>query len=209
MKHIYLFTTLLLLVFSGLFISCQTEITLSVKADNSVDIKFEGGAGSAFTNMILSASGSDAGIENGIDADAVSYELAKAGFENVRVESKGSSVRINMTDKKCSSYIFSSGIVQFDSGRLKTKITRKSLEDFYTSADEQTRMILDLFLSPVFNNDTMSESEYLEMLASFYGEGAAKEVQESFVKINLIGKDGKKEEQHIALSQLLCGSFNY
>lgn len=192
----------------SLFVSCTTEITLTLKADDSVDIQFEGGAGAAFTKMILSASGTET---PGIDTQAVSYELAKAGFENVKAKVQNSNVSISMSDKKHSSYIFTSGLVKLSDDKkhesLKTQITRKSLEDFYNSADEQTRMILDLFLSPVFNNDYMSEEEYLEMLASFYGEPAAKEVQDSFVKIILIGKNGKKEEQNLPLVQLLCGSF--
>ena len=192
----------------SLFVSCTTEITLTLKADDSVDIQFEGGAGAAFTKMILSASGTET---PGIDTQAVSYELAKAGFENVKAKAQNSNVSISMSDKKHSSYIFTSGLVKFSDDKkhesLKTQITRKSLEDFYNSADEQTRMILDLFLSPVFNNDYMSEEEYLEMLASFYGEPAAKEVQDSFVKIILVGKNGKKEEQNLPLVQLLCGSF--
>ena len=167
----------------SLFVSCTTEITLTLKADDSVDIHTQ----------------------------AVSYELAKAGFENVKAKAQNSNVSISMSDKKHSSYIFTSGLVKFSDDKkhesLKTQITRKSLEDFYNSADEQTRMILDLFLSPVFNNDYMSEEEYLEMLASFYGEPAAKEVQDSFVKIILVGKNGKKEEQSLPLVQLLCGSF--
>ena len=94
-----------------------------------------------------------------------------------------------------------------EKGRLNASITRKSLEDFYNSADEQTRMTLDLFLAPVFNNETMSEEEYLEMVASFYGEAAAKEVSESQVKINLISKDGSKQTLIYPLAQVFCGLF--
>lgn len=190
-------------------VSCTTEITLSVKADDSVDIKFDGGAGEAFTKMLLAAGGTNStdGITT-IDTEAVSYELGRAGFDNVKVNVKGGNVKISMTDKKRTSYLFSSGIVKFAEGRLKTQISRRSLEGFYKSSDEQTRMILDLFLSPVFNNEDMAEDEYLEMLGAFYGEGAAKEVQESSVKINLIAKDGKKEELRIPLVQLLCGTLS-
>ena len=209
---------IIFMIFSAF--SCTTEITLTLKPDDSVDIKFEGGAGEAFTKMILSASGKTSenelseqsgteGTYSAIDKNAVTFELAKAGFENVIVDSQKNGVRISMTDRKRTSYIFTSGIIKLSENKdsLKTQITRKSLEDFYNSADEQTRMILDLFLSPVFNDEQMSDSEYLEMLASFYGEGAANEVQDSFVKINLVDKKGRKTEQRISLVQLLCGSF--
>ncbi len=198
------------LFFSLFFISCQTEITLTLQKDDSLLVNFEGGAGQAFTKMISSAAGmsGEASGDFLIDANAVSYELAKAGFSDIQVkQQKGASVSISMCDKKQTSYIFTSGILKCEKGRLKAAITRKSLEDFYKAADEQTRMILDLFLAPVFNDDDMSESEYIEMVGSFYGDGAAKEVNESVVKINLISKDGSKESLKYPMAQIFCGLF--
>ena len=202
--------TLSLLIISIFLVSCTTEVTLSVQKDDSVEIHFEGGAGDAFTKMISSAAGVGMNSDgsNVVDTEAVSYELAKAGFSNVKVEQKaGGLVLINMSDKKSSSYIFTSEIIKSEKGKLSAAITRKSLEDFYNSADEQTRMTLDLFLAPVFNNETMSEAEYLEMLGSFYGDGAADEVSKSVVKINLISKDGSKQTLKYPLSQILCGNL--
>ena len=202
--------TLSLLIISIFLVSCTTEVTLSVQKDDSVEIHFEGGAGEAFTKMISSAAGVGMNSDgsNVVDTEAVSYELAKAGFSNVKVEQKaGELVLINISDKKSSSYIFTSGIIKSEKGKLSAAITRKSLEDFYNSADEQTRMTLDLFLAPVFNNEIMSEAEYLEMLGSFYGDGAADEVSKSVVKINLISKDGSKQTLKYPLSQILCGNL--
>ena len=206
MKHIFL-----ILIFF-LFASCTTEVTLTLQKDDSVDICFEGGAEAAFAKMINSAAGmGDAGSSDVlIDADSVSYELAKTGFSNVKVSQKnGSAVSILMKDKKQISYLFSSKILKAEKGKLKASITRKSLEDFYAASDEQTRMILDLFLAPVFNNEEMSEEEYLEMIGAFYGNEAAKEIEQSVVKINLISKDGSKETFNIPFTQLFCGNFNY
>ena len=198
-----------------LFASCTTEVTLTLQEDNSLDIHFEGGAGAAFAKMISSAAGvnaSEGGLsDNGnlfIDKDSVAYELAKAGFSNVKVnQKKDGTVSILMSDKKQTSYLFTSKIIKVADGRLTSAITRKSLEDFYTAADEQTSMILDLFLAPVFNNEEMSEEEYLEMVGAFYGEAAADEVRNSFVRINLISRDGSKENLRIPLAQLMCGNL--
>ena len=202
-----------------LFASCTSEVTLTLQKDDSLDIRFEGGAGEAFAKMINSAAGmsgadasgaSDSSSEPLIDADAVSFELAKAGFSNVKVEQKkGGAVAISMSDKNLSSYIFTSKILKAEKGRLVPSLSRKSLEDFYAASDEQTRMILDLFLAPVFNNEEMSEEEYLEMVGAFYGDAASKEVGLSFVKINLISKDGTKETLNIPFTQLFCGNFNH
>ena len=205
--------TVIFILTLSLFASCTTEVTLTLQKDDSVDIRFEAGAGAAFTKMISSAAGLSAGAdgtESGdtalIDVDSVSFELAKAGFSNVKVnQTKSGAVTISMSDKKQSSYLFTSKIVKAEKGKLAASITRKSLEDFYAASDEQTRMILDLFLAPVFNDEEMSEEEYLEMVGAFYGDAAAKEVSESAVKINLISKDGTKETLKLPLSQLLCG----
>ncbi len=192
------------------FTSCSTEVTLTLKQDDSLEISFEGGAGQAFAKMISSAAGLGTSNDTDIliDTDAVSYELAKAGFSNVKInQKKNGSVAISMLDKKQTSYLFTSKIIKTNKGSITAAITRKSLEDFYASSDEQTRMILDLFLAPVFNNEEMTEDEYIEMLGAFYGTAAADEVKQSFLVINLISKDGSREKLKIPFTQFFCGNF--
>ena len=205
---IFLLTTILFSIIC--FASCTTEVTLTLKQDDSLDIRFEGGAGQAFAKMISSAAGMGASSDADflIDSDSVSFELAKAGFSNVKViQKKGGAVSIAMTDKNQSSYLFTSKIIKAEKGKLSTAISRKSLEDFYNYSDEQTRMILDLFLAPVFNNEEMSEDEYLEMVGAFYGQAAAGEVKQSIVIINLISKDGSRQTLRYPLSQIFCGNL--
>ena len=200
--------TLLSLLFSILFISCTTEVTFSLQNDDSVNISFEGGSGAAFSKMISAAAGAEGDFL--IDEKSVAYELAKSGFSDVKVnQKKGGTVRITMSDKKQSSYLFTSNLIKKENDSITAQISAKSLKAFYDSADEQTRMILDLFLSPVFNDDKMSEAEYLEMLGSFYGKAAADEVQNSSVKLIFKGKTGKETRIIIPLAQFLCGNFNY
>ena len=205
---IFLLTTILFSIIC--FASCTTEVTLTLKQDDSLDIRFEGGAGQAFAKMISSAAGMGASSDADflIDSDSVSFELAKAGFSNVKVnQKKGGAVSIAMTDKNQSSYLFTSKIIKAEKGKLSTAISRKSLEDFYNYSDEQTRMILDLFLAPVFNNEEMSEEEYIEMVGAFYGQAAAGEVKQSIVIINLISKDGSRQTLRYPLSQIFCGNL--
>ena len=194
--------------------SCQTEITLTLRQDDSVDIRFEGESGEAFAKLINSAAGlgsEDSSVSTSdllIDSQSVSYELAKAGFSDIVInQKKGGAVSISMCDKKQTSYIFSSKIIKAEKGKLSTAISRKSLEDFYNYSDEQTRMILDLFLAPVFNNEEMSEDEYIEMVGAFYGQAAAGEVEQSMVLINLISKDGSRQTLRYPLSQIFCGNI--
>lgn len=189
--------------FSLVFLSsCNVDLSLVLQKDGSVDISFEGGAGQAFTKMIFAAAG---GSDQSIDVKQVSYELAKAGFTKVDCSAKDlSSVRISMKDEKRQSYIFSSGIVSLEKDNLKLNITRKSLVDFYNSSDEQLKMILDLFLAPVFNDEDIPEEEYIELLGTFYGEESAKEVSDSYINIKISNYKGESQTQRLPFSRLMC-----
>lgn len=191
----------LTLVFLTVFLtSCTTEISLKLNKDNSVSIMLSAGAGEAFTKMLMNTTG-----DNGaIDEKQVTYELAKAGFTDVVVKVSGKSdVKISMTDKNCSSYLFKSGMLEAKNGKLFLEITRQTLKDFYDSADEQTLNVLDLFLAPVFNDEEMTEKEYLEMVGTFYGESASKEIGGSMVVINIEDSFGDKSNFVLPLSKIL------
>ncbi len=215
--------TLTLLISTFFLSSCSLDLNLTLQKDGSVSISFEGGAGQAFTQMLLSASGignTDDGegtdpsqsssqatnaLNQSLDFKEIEYELAKAGFSNIKSQSQGtSSVRLSMQDLKRTSYLFTSGLLTYENKQLKLNLNRKALVDFYNSADQQTLMILDLFLAPVFNDEEMSESDYIEMLATFYGQDAADEVRDSFINITITNLDGKKSQQKIPFSRLLC-----
>jgi len=199
------FTLILILFFSLTIVSCNVDLQLTPKKDGSVEIVFKGGAGKAFSKMILSAGG---GSEDSLyDTKEIAYELAKVGFSNVKVTKgkTGTDLVVTMSDLKKTSYLFTSGIVQEEKGVLKTHITAKSLKDFYNSADEQTQMVLDLFLAPVFNDEHMSEGEYVEMLGTIYGADAAREVEESIINISLGNVEGGASQEKLSFTRLMCG----
>ena len=210
MKMKKIFFVFAILISALLMTSCNLNITLQMLKDGALAISFEGGAGQAFTQMLLSAAGISSepntnALNQSFDFKEIEYELSKAGFTNTQSQSRGtSSVRISMHDQKRTSYIFSSGIVSQEKEQLKLNLSRKALVDFYNSADQQTSMILDLFLAPVFNDEEMTETEYIQMLATFYGQDAANEVRDSFINITLKDLDGKVSKQKLPLTYLLC-----
>lgn len=199
--------SLLALFFLLMLSSCTLNLTFTMEEDGSLAISLEGGAGQAFTKMLLSASGmTDAdGEEAFLDFKEINYELAKSGFTNIQSQAQGtSSIRLSMLDKERNSYLFTSGLLTLEKDGLKINLKRKALVDFYQSADEQTRMILDLFLAPVFNDEVLSETEYIEMLATFYGQDAADEVKDSFINITINNLDGQTRKETIPFSRILC-----
>lgn len=195
-----------LLVSVCAFSSCTSEIDLELMQNGEVAVKFNGVSGVAFETLIKSAMGlSDAENTSIIfDTKEISYEMAKNGFENVKATSnKGTDLAITMEDKTHKSTLFTSGVAAILNNKLKATLSAKNLKSFYSKADDQTVQFLDILLSPVFNDEVMSEEEYLEVISSFYGEEVAEEIRTSNFRVTLRNPDGSKSVQNISISKLL------
>lgn len=203
MKKIFtIISTILVLFFLE---SCSTDIQIKINKDGSTNIEFSGSSGEAISRMIKSATGNDFMI----DPDEIKSVFEKDGFINVQTVCNGfSNLKVSLTDKNKSSYLFSSGLLfENESGGLDVNFTSKNLKDFYDSLDEQSQGILDLFIAPVFNNEVMSESEYIETFGSFYGNEYAKEIEKSVVTVELISSTGSKIMLEYRLTELLSGNL--
>ena len=188
--------------------SCTSEISLELKKDGSVDVQFSGVAGTAFATMINSVSGMPGnGSATGtviFDTKEIEYEMSSNGFSQVKAASKkGSDLTVTMTDKNGKSALFTSGVVNVKDGKLNASLSPQSLVKFYKAADSQTVMFLDMLLAPIFNDEVMTQEEYLEVLASFYGEEIAEEMKNSSFRITLKNPDGTKTVQNIGFTKLL------
>ena len=194
------FRVIIAAVLLVLFSSCTAEVELIAKGNGTFDVKFKGSAGDAFVKMVQSAGGTE---ENFFDAAAIKDELEKSGFFDVLVNVNKTNLDISMSDKG-QSFLESSGLVQQKAKKIDVIINRENLVSFYSKADEQIVAILDLLVAPVFNDEEMSEEEYLEVLGSFYGDSIAEEISRSMVKITLVDEDGKKSESSIPMTQIFC-----
>ena len=188
--------------------SCTSEISLELKKDGSVDVQFSGVAGTAFATMINSVSGmSGNGSATGtviFDTKEIEYEMSSNGFSQVKaVSKKGADLTVTMTDKNGKSALFTSGVVSVKDGKLNASLSPQSLVKFYKAADSQTVMFLDMLLAPIFNDEVMTQEEYLEVLASFYGDEIADEMKNSNFRITLKNPDGTKTVQNIGFTKLL------
>ena len=184
---------------------CTSEISLELKKDGSVDVQFSGLAGKAFTTMINSVSGNSSASSTVLfDTKEIEYEMSSNGFSQVKALSKkGSDLTVTMTDKNGKSALFTSGVVSVKDGKLNASLSPQSLVKFYKAADSQTVQFLDLLLAPIFNDEIMTQEEYVEVLASFYGAEIAEEMKNSSFRITLKNPDGTKTVQNIGFTKLL------
>ena len=106
-------------------------------------------------------------------------------------------------DKNKKSILFTTGILSDKSSKVKVLLTPKQLKKFYDDSEDSTQMLLDMLLSPVFNNEVMTENEYIEMVSSFYGAPVAQEIKNSFVNITIHTIDDEILTWKIPLVQLM------
>lgn len=195
-----------------LFFSCYAEITFEAEKDSCVKISYTGDFSGEFLQFMMSQDGeiSDLGqkdFENSeLDNQALKESLENSGFENVQIVSgKLKKLIFKMEDKSKKSALFMTNLLKMQNGTISVDLSYENLKKFYDNADEQLQSDLDLLLAPVFNDERMSETEYLETVAAFYGDKMADELAESFIKLVIINADGKKQVQKISIPKLLCG----
>lgn len=186
--------------------SCTTDIFVSLESNGNVYIEFYGEAGANIMELLNEGNQSIKAEEGVIkfDPKVIKDGLTKSGFSNVLVTSqKGNDIFIKMTDKEKKSEYFSSGLLKVENKKIKVLLSPDTLKKFYETSDEETKSYLDMLLSPVFNDDSMTEKEYLETLSSFYGKDVAKEIQDCDISVKIKNPDGKEKKHTIKLTKIL------
>lgn len=205
-KQKSIFLLILFSIFSfSIITGCSAELNITSN-DNSIEINFNGKSGQAFEKMIQAATGLDSSNTVLFDSNEIRAALEKAGFSKIQInEQRGANLNISFLISDKNSFVFTSGLITQNNGNVQVNLNPITLKLFYDKAPSQITDLLDLMLSPVFNDEKMSEEEYIETISSFYGQESGLELQESEIKITLTGKDKKKQLQKIKLSKLLCG----
>ena len=195
-----------------LFFSCYAEITFEAEKDSCIKISYTGDFSGEFLQFMMSQNGEISDLEqkdfenSELDNQALKESLENSGFENVQIVSgKLKKLIFKMEDKSKKSALFMTNLLKMQNGTISVDFSYENLKKFYDNADEQLQSDLDLLLAPVFNDEKMSETEYLETVAAFYGDKMADELAESFIKLIIINADGKKQVQKISIPKLLCG----
>lgn len=212
MKIIFKIFKILMISSVLLFFSCYAEITFEAEKDSCVKISYTGDFSGEFLQFMMSQDGEISDLEqkdfenSELDNQALKESLENSGFENVQIVSgKLKKLIFKMEDKSKKSALFMTNLLKMQNGTISVDLSYENLKKFYDNADEQLQSDLDLLLAPVFNDEKMSETEYLETVAAFYGDKMADELAESFIKLVITNADGKKQVQKISIPKLLCG----
>lgn len=204
------------LIFSFLicccFSSCNVFLSLTQKQNGDVNVEFSGIPEEAFINTIKSFLATDSESTTNknliIDTAQIKSFLINSGFTNVEVSNQiGANVDIKMTIPKDKTFIFDSKLVFSNNSESNSsfgiELSPATLQTFYANADEQIISILDILISPAFYGEEISEEEYIETIASLYGNDVAAEMNKSEIYITLKNKSGKTLKKSLPLKTLL------
>ena len=205
----FLFFTFSFLICCG-FSSCKVFLSLTQNQNGDVNVEFSGIPEEAFINTIKSFLATDSESTTNknliIDTAQIKSFLINSGFTNVEVSNQiGANVDIKMTIPKDKTFIFDSHLLEEDetNNSFSINLSPATLQTFYTNADEQIISILDILISPAFYGEEISEEEYIETIASLYGNDVAAEMNKSEIYITLKNKSGKVVKKSLPLKTLL------
>ena len=194
------------------FSSCKVFLSLTQKQNGNVNVEFSGIPEEAFINTIKSFLATDSESTTNknliIDTAQIKSFLINSGFTNVEVSNQiGANVDIKMTIPKDKTFIFDSKLVFSNNSESNSsfgiELSPATLQTFYANADEQIISILDILISPAFYGEEISEEEYIETIASLYGNDVAAEMNKSEIYITLKNKSGKTLKKSLPLKTLL------
>lgn len=197
-QKIFFLVGFIVCIFS--FFSCTTDVKVFFRDDGSADIELDCGYGKAFSKLILTASGGD----ELLNPAEIKVDLEKEGFTNVSVESTGElEYKIKMTDEKCSTYLFNSGILS----KSSFYPSAENLLNFYNAVDSQTQAIFDIFMAPAVTGEEMSLDSYVNLISIVYGKDAGSELKNSYVNVTICDDRNNKNSISFLMADILCGNI--
>lgn len=187
----------------SLFTSCESEIRIRAN-QNGVDFTYRADSGEGFSDLLFAIGEEE---EGGFNTEVIEAIFAEAGFEKVSAkctEDKSLIVKGNLPES-AKDPISASGMLSFSvSGNfINFKITKEGLNNFYQNSPETIQNLLDILMGPTFTGEEMSDSEYLDLLASVYGQKLADELAKAKIRIVLESPTGKVSKHTIGLLTLL------
>ena len=190
-----------LLFLSLLFMSCTSSVELHANADGSINILYDAAFDSAFIEIMQSLSG-----ESGpqlFDADEMTSQFRAAGIKDVRVASPanaslGIALRL---PKEGNDPISRSGCISRSARSSAITVSPASCAKLYKLLPDTMQSYIDLCMAPLFLGEPMSQNEYVDLIASVYGQALADELKRSKIKISLFApNDEKKASKTVELS---------
>ena len=190
---------------SVLFSSCLPRVSVTSGAGDEATIFFSTGFSADTAKTLRAIGGIDENTPLFSKTDILAL-LKAAGAENTSVTiPTATELAASGRIKKLSQNSLSkTGILKKAEKSLVLTVGPKQIRAFYELLDDDTKSYLDLMMIPALIGETMTASEYRELLSSMYGPSFANEIVDGKLTINISSADGKKMTQNtLSLGELL------
>jgi hypothetical protein len=191
-----LFKKFMIIIFSiMMLISCSSSIEIEAKSDKSLKLDFALNLGKVISDTFyeiennFSENGSSGEEKNFFHEETIKVFLEKNGFSNTKVLCPSYTELIMAGDllfqeqKNMGNFISNSGT------SLSLNINPESIQNLCLT-DESYGPYFDLLMAPIFTNEEMTSSEYIELISAVYGKELAKEFDNSCLEITLKSPKG-------------------
>lgn len=174
-----------------IFASCENKLKICAD-DNEINFSYKINSSEGFLNFFSALSNSDE--SNTIfDAEIISNLFEQSGFENISAQSDGANLFVRGKLSQNAEDPFSkSGMICLTQKKLSITLNKKNLLDFYNNLPEDLQTSLDLFMSPAFTGEEMTNEEYIELISEVYGQELADEFSAATLKLTVESPSGNK-----------------
>ncbi len=182
--------------------SCESSLKITLTTDLP-RFSYSGSLGDAFYSTISTVMGlGEAASDDFLDAEDIKNGLSQSGFTNVSAKNtQKNSFSVDFSpSKEGDDPVSLSGILKYDAYKKPyLEFSKEKFQSLYSLVPFEIQSHLDMFMAPSFTGEEMSDEEYLDLLASVYGQKLSDEIKKS--KINFVFVQ-EKSESKMSLSLL-------
>ncbi|MCQ2601730.1 MAG: hypothetical protein MJ184_10265 [Treponema sp.] len=204
-KNLFKIISFTSIIFSTVFFTgCPVSINVTALENNQLSYNFSTTAGKA-TNELISSFDNSNSSKNSNNVNSTMFdtlEIERALFQMGFTGSKATTSKTNGKEEtlninfQCSDKKFDFiKIIRNKEGlatQMKISLSPEILQDLITNQNNVIQKYADLLMAPCFTGDTMSKEEYIELVASLYGNEIAEEITSGSIRILLKNSRTKK-----------------
>lgn len=211
MKKIKILFISIISFFSLLFCSCDSSLTVTISAGHP-SFSYNANLGSEFiktVSTIMSLENSSE-IQSFFEPAELEKAFIQAGFSKVsaRMDDKNK-ISVDFSPSNENSDPFSvSGILKYDSHKKPyLEFSAEKFIAFYELMPFEFQSYIDMLIAPSFTGESITDEEYLDLLASVYGQNLCDEIKNATIDFIFIDADAangkKKSKMNLSLLSIL------
>ncbi len=165
-----------------LFISCTPKIAVKVDKNSNIVAEIDIKPTLATKKLIKSFSGFAEGSSSASEEVNIQNEKTKDGVEIIKFK-KTASLEVEAIMKFPPSHDALSSIFELNQKEKKLicSLNRQKLKSFFDNLSQQDKEYIELLMAPSFQDEKMSEDEYIQIISNAYGNTIANELKNSSV----------------------------